>query len=134
MRARIDALVKHMLEVAGDDPLPPVAHEIGGGMYMRKLFIPKGMLLAGKIHKVDCCNIVAKGDITILTEFGCRRVGEGFAGISKAGTQKIGFAHADTIFINVFRTDKTELSEIESEIAGTDHMEGPAIMGYVEEV
>lgn len=125
MRERIDSLVRTMLEVASDDPLPPVEHTIAAGMYMRKLFIPKGMLLAGKIHKVPCMNIVASGDITVLTEFGCRRVQSGFTGASPAGLQKIGYAHEDTIFINVFCTTLAGLEEIENEIAGTDHITDP---------
>jgi hypothetical protein len=123
MRKRIDALVQALLDAQGATADFPVEHTIADGMYMRKLFIPKGTLLAGKIHLKDCLNIVASGDISILTEYGSRRVGAGFTGVSYRGAQKIGYAHEDTVFINVFRTDLTDLSEIEAEIAGTKHIE-----------
>lgn len=56
-----------------------VEHEFCDGMYLRKLHIPKGTLLIGKIHKQPCMNIVAKGDIAILTETGAKRVTAGFS-------------------------------------------------------
>lgn len=91
-------------------------HTICNGMYMRELFIPAGMLLAGKVHKVPCLNICSSGDIEIITEHGMLRAGAGFTAASSAGTQKIGYAYADTVWINVFRTDLTDLDAIERAI------------------
>lgn len=90
-----------------------VEHEFCDGMYLRKLHIPKGTLLIGKIHKQPCMNIVAKGDIAILTETGAKRVTAGFSVPSPAGIQKLGYANQDTVFINVFRTDETNPETIE---------------------
>lgn len=120
MRERIKRLGQFMLTLS-DRFLPHVEHEVTEGMYLRKLFIPKGTLIVGKVHLKHCHNIVASGDITVLTETGCRRLKAGFTGMSKPGTQKVGLAHEDTVFINVFRTDKTDLDEIESEIACGPH-------------
>ena len=92
-------------------------HIINDGTYTRKLHIPKGTILVGKIHKLSCVNIVAKGDITVMTVNGVARALAGDTAISEIGTQKVGFAHEDTIFLNVFRTDKTTIEEIENEIA-----------------
>lgn len=116
IRRRIERLKDWMLSLP-EKFLPHVEHEVTDGMYLRKLFIPKGSLLVGKVHVKPCHNVVASGDITVLTETGCKRVGAGFTGMSAPGTQKVGLAHADTVFINVFRTDKTELADIEAEIA-----------------
>ncbi len=122
MRARITELVASMLDVTGGGPGVelPLEHDLVDGMYFRKLFIPKGTLLAGQIHLVDCMNIVGMGDITVLTEYGCRRLGPGYTGVSRAGIQKIGYAHEDTIFINAFRTDETDLEVIEAAVASKD--------------
>lgn len=122
MRRRIDAFVQALLAAPGDKMELHVEHSGSDGMYVRKLFIPKGTVLAGKIHKLDCVNVVASGDITVLTEFGCKRLTAGFTGVSPAGIQKIGYAHEDTIFINVFRTDETDITRIEAAIAGTEHL------------
>ena len=95
----------------------PVEHIFARGMYVRKLFIPKGTLLVGKIHKQECVNIVSKGDISVLTESGSMRIQAGFHIVSPAGIQKVGFAHEDTIFTNVFLTDETDEAKIEDVIA-----------------
>jgi hypothetical protein len=92
-------------------------HTFLNGVYMRELFIPKGTMLIGKVHRLDCMNIVAKGDISILTENGSARVKAGHTAISLAGIQKVGYAHEDTVFINVFRTDETRIEAIEDAVA-----------------
>jgi len=91
-------------------------HMFSTGMYARILHIPKGTLLVGKIHKQECINIVSKGDISILTETGSARVSAGFHIVSPPGLQKVGYAHEDTIFTNVFLTDKTDLDLLEKEL------------------
>lgn len=97
-----------------------VEHEFVDGMYIRRLHIPKGTLLVGKIHKQACVNVVEKGDIAILTETGAKRVKAGFVVASPAGIQKLGYANEDTVFINVFRTDETDIEKIEEVIATED--------------
>lgn len=99
----------------------PVEHVLLDGMYMRKLFIPKDTILVGKIHLKSCFNFVEKGDISVMTETGSKRVQAGFTLVSPAGIQKVGYAHEDTIFINVFRTDETDIDKIEAEIATEDY-------------
>jgi hypothetical protein len=102
----------------------PVEHTLIDGVYTRKLFIPKGSFLVGKVHLKECVNIVAKGDISILTETGMGRIQAGHIAVSKPGIQKLGYAHEDTVFVNVFRTDEMDINKIEAEIASEDH---PAI-------
>lgn len=117
VRAWIMRLTQTMLAMPGEKREFHVEHTVKDGMYMRKLFIPKGSLIVGKIHKLDCINIVAQGDISIVTETGSARVGAGYTVVSPAGLQKVGYAHEDTVFINVFRTDETDIDEIEDAIA-----------------
>lgn len=98
-----------------------VNHTLIDGVYTRTLFIPKDSILVGKIHLKECVNIVAKGDISVLTETGSGRFKAGHVATSKAGIQKLGYAHEDTVFINVFRTDETDISKIEAEIASDSY-------------
>lgn len=116
IRQRIEHLKEYLLLLPERTEFR-VEHEVTDGMYLRKLLIPAGTLLVGKVHLKHCHNVVAAGDISVLTETGSKRVQAGFTGMSQPGTQKLGFAHTDTVFINVFRTDKTELADIEAEIA-----------------
>lgn len=121
-RSQIRALTERLLALPSEEQADfPVEHVLVDGMYMRKLFIAKGRLLIGKIHLKECINFVAKGDISVATESGSARVQAGFNLVSPAGLQKVGYAHEDTIFINVFRTDETDIDKIEAEIATEDY-------------
>ena len=119
IRAQIKAFTEFLLTLP-DKREFEVAHTLIDGVYTRTLFIPKGSVLVGKIHLKECVNIVAAGDISILTETGCGRIKAGHIAVSKPGIQKLGYAHEDTVFVNVFRTDETDIEKIEAEIATDD--------------
>lgn len=122
IRSRIMLVKDHLLASAVHAEMP-VEHTLIDGVYTRKLFIPRGTLLVGKIHRLECVNIVAKGDISVLTETGCGRFQAGHIATSGPGIQKLGYAHEDTVFINVFRTDETDIQRIENEIACESYAE-----------
>jgi hypothetical protein len=37
--------------------------------------------------------------------------------VSQPGIQKVGYAHEDTVFINVFRTDETDPARVEQVVS-----------------
>lgn len=117
VRAKITQLKDELMAFPGEHLELPVEHIFAAGMYTRKLFIKKGTFLIGKIHRKECVNIVAQGDISVLTESGSMRVKAGYTVVSPAGIQKVGYAHEDTIFINVFLTNETDIEKIENEVA-----------------
>lgn len=114
-REQMTSLVATLM-AHGDRQAPPVKHTLCNGMYMRELFIPQGMLLAGKVHKVPCLNICSSGDIEVATENGLTRAGAGFTAVTQPLSQKLGYAYADTVWVNVFRTDLTDIAAIEREV------------------
>ena len=118
--AWIDRLTKAMLSNPDTHNDFQLKHTFLNGMYMREMFIPEGTLVVGKMHKMDCLNIVSKGDVCILTELGSARLSEGFTSASPAGIQKVAYAHEDTVFVNVFRTDAIDQSTIEDVVAFAD--------------
>lgn len=122
IRAQIRALTNGLL-TSPEKREFDVEHTLIEGVYTRTLFIPKGSLLVGKIHLKECVNIVAKGDISVLTETGSGRFKAGHVATSQPGIQKVGYAHEDTVFINVFRTDETDIEKIEAQIATTEYAE-----------
>lgn len=121
VRRRITDLVQWMLACPGPHEEMVYDHSFCDGMYIRKMFIPKGQLVAGKVHLADCLNFVESGDITVLTEFGALRAKAGFMGASRAGIQKVVYTHEDTVFVNVFRTDETDVEVIEALVSATEH-------------
>lgn len=110
-------VTQRLLALPGEKRELDLKHTFMNGVYVRELFIPKGTLLVGKIHKQECVNIVSKGDISVATESGTARVKAGYSVVSPAGIQKIGYAHEDTVFINIFRTDETDPEKVEDVIA-----------------
>lgn len=134
VRAQITALKDRLLSLPGEHVDMPVEHIVLDGFYTRKLFIKKGTLLVGKIHRKACVNIVAMGDISVMTETGAMRIRAGYTQASPAGLQKVGYAHEDTIFINVFRTDETDIEKIEAEIASEHYEDLVSITNKPEEL
>ena len=124
IRAQIRAWTQSLLDLpAAEQREFEVHHTLIDGVYTRTLFIPKGSVLVGKVHLKECVNIVAKGDISVLTETGMGRFKAGHVAVSGSGIQKVGYAHEDTVFINVFRTDETDIEKIEAEVATTEYPE-----------
>lgn len=96
----------------------PVTHEFTDGLYTRKMFIPAGTLVIGKIHTRETMNICAKGRINVLTEKdGQKFVTEFKAGdvvVSAPGAQKVGLAHEDSVWVNVWATHETDVDKLEA--------------------
>lgn len=93
----------------------PLEHGFAPGVYARKLFIPKGTVLTGKIHKYAHWNIVLQGHIEIMTEQGIKHIRAPAMFVSPAGTKRAGFAHEDTVWVTMHPTDETDIETIERE-------------------
>lgn len=91
----------------------PVRHHFSKGVYARELFIPKGVVLTGKIHKHENLNIISAGDISVLTEEGVKRIRAPHTLVSPAGTKRVGYAHEDTVWTTIHGTDERDLDKIE---------------------
>ena len=114
MRARVMRLEEELRKYP---QLPEqVTHHFAPGIYMRELFIPKGAILTGKIHRYAHLNIMPMGDISVLTEHGVKRLKGPCVIQSSAGIKRAGFAHEDTIWITVHHTFRTRLEHIEEEL------------------
>lgn len=107
-----------ILEDAIRRELPPVELKhtdyFSKGVYARELFIPKGTVLTGKIHKYTNLNIMSMGELSVLTEDGIKRVKAPFTIVSPPGTKRAAYAHEDTIWTTIHGTELTDVEEIES--------------------
>lgn len=98
-----------------------VEHVFSEGIYARKLFIPKGTVLVGKIHKFGQLNIVSKGEISVFGEgVELRKFFAGDHIPSPAGAQRAGYAHQDTIWTTIHATMETDVAKIEAELIAQD--------------
>jgi hypothetical protein len=115
------------LETAIGEFLAPtdytLQHNFLRGVYVRTLRLKRGDVLTGKIHKFDCINIIAKGKIAVSDCNGEKAVYEaGDVFNSPAGTKRAGFAFEDTVFINVFSCNETDIDKIEA-VLGCDSID-----------
>lgn len=91
----------------------PIKHHFSQGVYAREMFMPKGALITGKIHKYQQLNILSKGDVTVVTEDGRKRVQAGFHLVAEAGAKRAFFAHEDSIWTVIHGTEETDVDKIE---------------------
>ena len=102
------------------DKANSLKHSFVKGCYIREIFNPKGELIVTKIHKVAHPYFLMKGEMSILTEDGPKRIKAPYHGITLAGTKRIIYTHEECVFITVHVTNKIDLREIEEELIAKD--------------
>jgi len=125
IRREIDDLEAMIKKIPGhgENDCLPLKHKFAEGMYVREIFIPKGMLVVGKIHKKSNPVFVMKGDISIFSAEGKRRFKGGDYLISQPGEKRVGYAHEDTTWVEVFATCETDLEKLEEELIAKSYNE-----------
>lgn len=126
VRAMIQELEQALAQIPGavfgDSDLCPLLHSFGDGIYMREIFIPKGTVLTGKIHKHAHPNFLMMGEVIVVTEQGGREhLVAPCAMISPAGTKRAVCALEDTVWITVHVTTSQDLAVIEQELIAPDY-------------
>lgn len=118
-RADIDhlqAVMAQMPQVALD-----TQHYFAGGVYVREMRCPAGSTIVGKVHKHPHFFILATGEMTVTGDGSPARLILAPAIIASGpGVKRAGYAHTDCVCLNVHRTDKTDLDEIEFELIEPD--------------
>lgn len=116
----------------GESPLCPVKHHFAPGVYSREMFITKGFILVGKIHKHAHHSFLMKGDITVISEHGgIQRLKAPMVILSEPGAKRIGYANEDTIWVTVHPTNETDIKKIEEEVIAPSYEDFAAIKGDV---
>lgn len=95
----------------------PVKHIFERGVYARELLIPKGVMLTGEVHKYPQINIMSRGDLAVSVGGRVIRLNARGGPIiiaSPAGTKRIAFAHADTVWTTIHGTHLTDVDEIDA--------------------
>jgi len=99
----------------------PLRHYFAGGIYAREMTIPAGVVVVGKIHKHDHLLMVSRGDVSVLTESGVKRIQGPCMLIGKAGIKRAAFAHSETVVTCFHATEETDLDKIEAEFIAPDY-------------
>jgi len=133
---KFEAKLREMGGIIGDSEeylkICPLKHTFVDGAYVRELFMPKGLLFVTKIHKITHPYFLMKGDCSVLTEEGIKRIKAPFSGVTLAGTKRVIYTHEDTIWITVHVTNDTDLDKIEAQVIAKTYDEVPNLTIDVE--
>jgi hypothetical protein len=87
--------------IVGNSDAFPLKHSFSEGIYVREMFLQKGMFVIGKIHKLDHTFFILKGKLLLADKDGVREIEAPFYGKATSGTKRVAIALEDTIFVNV---------------------------------
>ncbi len=121
-----ELMKKHPNAVEGN--VMPLKHSFSPGIYMREVFLPKGMLLTGKIHRHEHPNVLLQGKIEMVTESGGIETMEApQAMISPAGTKRVIYVLENCRWITFHfnPNNETDIDKLEREIVVDDYNELP---------
>lgn len=105
----------------------PLKHHFAPGAYAREILLPKGSLVIGKIHKHAHINVVSKGRVSVMTEFGRMDIEAPATFVSQVGTKRAVYAHEDTVWTTVHVTGETDLKKLEDEIIAKTYDDVPSL-------
>ena len=111
----------------------PVKHYFSEGMYAREMFIPAGIAVVGKIHKKRHLTIISKGDISVLTEDGVKRLTGPITFESQPGAKRVVFTHEDTTWTTLHPTEIKDIEKIEKSLVAETYEEFDSYMKQIGE-
>lgn len=100
--------------------MEPIHHH-AKGLYGREIVIPADTLLIGKIHKHQSLNILAKGEMSLLTENGVKKIKAPYTIVSDPGIKRMGYAHTECVWVSVHGTEEKDLELIEKDVIAEDY-------------
>jgi hypothetical protein len=99
---------------------PETKHYFSEGMYCREVTQPEGSVVIGKEHLKPHFFLLTKGEMTIVGEGYRKRVKAPYTFVSNPGDKRALYAHVDSVYVTIHKTDKTDLDEIEKELIRED--------------
>jgi len=99
----------------------PLRHYFAPGVYLREIFMAKGLVIVGKIHRTEHPNIISKGKCIVAPERDLRLVEAPCTFISPPGIQKVLIILEDTVWTTVHVTEETDVEKIEAYLAAPDY-------------
>ena len=105
-----------------DSLVCPLTHTFANGIYVREIFIPRDIIVVGKIHRYKHPNFLMQGEVLVFTEYeGVQHLKAPVFMISQEGTKRVLITLEDTVWITVHTTHSTNIAEIEKDIFVEDY-------------
>lgn len=105
----IEAMIRERSEVITIE----ARHYFAPGLYAREITIPKDTLATSKIHLFEHIDIISKGEISVLTDEGIKRIKAPATFVSKPGLKRIGYAHEETVWTSIIACNETDPEKAE---------------------
>jgi hypothetical protein len=110
----VDALIGKLLELP--QPRINVRHIYGAGVYMRELSVAAGLLIIGREHAKEHECLLVRGSLVFFNGDGSQTEMQAPAEWLAPPGRKVARVVEDMTFVNVFKTDLTDVEELEREI------------------
>lgn len=88
------------------------SHHFCEGLYARELLIPAGATIVGKRHARQNFFLLVKGEMTVSSAAGMRRIRAPFMCVTQPGDKRVGYAHEDSITMN-FHANPDDCADLE---------------------
>ena len=119
-RDQVMALQNMMLQLP-QAPGMDTEHFFAGGMYCRKIAIPRGTIIVSKVHKTEHFFIGCVGELQVAGQGETYTVRPGDIVPSPVGTKRVVFALTDVVVLTVHKTDRTTADDgLEEELMEID--------------
>ena len=119
-RERVMDLQNAMMEMP-QAPGMDTSHFFTGGMYCRRIEIPKGTVVVSKVHKTDHFFIGCVGELEVAGQGETYIIRPGDIVPSPVGVKRVVLALTDVVVLTVHKTDKTVADgKLEEEMIETD--------------
>jgi len=102
----------------------PIDETYGCCTYARQIFLPKGSVVIGKIHRHGHLNFLMRGKVSVSTEFGKKYLEAPSIFVSEPGLKRAVYAEEDSVWATVHLTKHSGeefLKEIEDEVIAPDY-------------
>lgn len=119
----VEQKMREFFPAGQNEEIFPLTHRFANGVYAREILLPKGTMGVGKIHKHGHLNVITKGRVSVLTEFGFHEYVAPFTFVSQPGTKRVFYAHEDTVWTTFHGTESTDLVQIEKDIIAESYEE-----------
>jgi hypothetical protein len=90
----------------------PIRHYFAPGLYAREIFIPKGTVLTGAIHKTENLAVLSSGRLQLVTDSGTVEISAPHTLTVKPGQKNAALALEDSVWTNFFPTTETDTDKL----------------------
>lgn len=104
----------------------PTKNHIEGGLFTREIFFPKGSVVVSLIHKQAHPSFLLEGKVSVINDQGeVKKLKTGEIVFTQIGAQRIFYAHEDTKWCCVYKTNKKTVQEAMADVYCDNYLELP---------